>query len=299
MTDTVSNQPSNQPSNQLHVTAADLARQSANMTPPGIRAYGRVNWLGLWTLYRREVARFLNVWKQTLVAPIVQTLLFMTVFQLAFGGRGNLSGDFEGLRYGDFLAPGLLIMAILQNAFANSSSSLVISKVQGSHVDFLMPPLSSLELTFAFIGGAATRGIMVAMIAGLCIHLSPLASLPVQNLWAVVWFGLCAAIILGALGAMGGIWADKFDNLATISNFIIVPLTFLSGTFYDINVLIEPFLTISHFDPFFYLIDGFRYGFLGAANSNLLVGAIVSGALAYISSFCVWWMLKTGYKLKA
>ena len=234
-----------------------------------------------------------------MVAPIVQTLLFMTVFQLAFGNRGNLSGDFAGLAYGDFLAPGLLIMAILQNAFANSSSSLVISKVQGSFVDFLMPPLSALELTMAFVAGAATRGLMVALIAGVFIHLSPLADLPLQNIWAVVWFGLCAAIILGACGAMGGIWADKFDNLATISNFVIVPLTFLSGTFYDINVLIEPFLTFSLFDPFFYLIDGFRYGFLGAANSNLMIGGVVSGLLAFLTSFGVWWMFKTGYKLKA
>lgn len=279
--------------------AAQLAHQSASQIPPTVRAYGAINWLGLWTLYVREVSRFLNVWKQTLVAPIVQTLLFMTVFQLAFGRRGNLSGDFEGLAYGDFLAPGLLIMAILQNAFANSSSSLVISKVQGSHVDFLMPPLSSLELTLAFIGGAATRGLMVAMIAGICIHLSPLADLSLEHVWAVLWFGICAAITLGALGAMGGIWADKFDNLATISNFVIVPLTFLSGTFYDINVLIEPFLTLSLFDPFFYLIDGFRYGFLGAANSDLMIGVAVSGALAFLTSFSVWWMLKAGYKLKA
>lgn len=280
-------------------SASDLAKASAAMTPPPVRAYGAVNWLGLWTLYKREVARFLTVWKQTLVAPIVQTLLFMTVFQLAFGNRGNLSGDFAGLAYGDFLAPGLLIMAILQNAFANSSSSLVISKVQGSYVDFLMPPLSSLELTLAFILGAASRGLLVAIIAGVFIHLSPLADLPIQHLWAVIWFGLCAAIILAACGAMGGIWADKFDNLATITNFVIVPLTFLSGTFYDIHVLIDPFLTIAFFDPFFYLIDGFRYGFLGAANSNLMIGAVVSGGLALLSSSGVWWMLKTGYKLKA
>ncbi|MEM6410286.1 MAG: ABC transporter permease [Pseudomonadota bacterium] len=264
-----------------------------------VRNYGAVNWLGLWTLYRREVARFVTVWKQTLVAPIIQTLLFMTVFQLAFGNRGNLSGDFEGLAYGDFLAPGLLIMAILQNAFANSSSSLVISKVQGSHVDFLMPPLSSLELTIGFVAGAATRGLMVALIAGIAIHLSPLAELPIRHPLAVLWFGICAAIMLAALGAMGGIWADKFDNLATISNFVIVPLTFLSGTFYDINVLIEPFLTITHFDPFFYLIDGFRYGFLGAANSNLAIGVAVAGGLAFLSCAGVWWMFRSGYKLKA
>ncbi len=296
MTDTASLSASD-PSSETQ-TAADLARQSAAATPPSVRAYSAVNWLGFWTLYKREVARFLTVWKQTLVAPIIQTLLFMTVFQLAFAGRGNLTGDFAGLAYGDFLAPGLLIMAILQNAFANSSSSLVIAKVQGSHVDFLMPPLSSMELTVAFILGAATRGILVALIAGICIHVSPLADLPIRNFAAIVWFGGCAAIMLAACGAMGGIWADKFDNLATISNFVIVPLTFLSGTFYDINVLVDPFLTIAHFDPFFYLIDGFRYGFLDAANSNILIGAVVSGGLAVMASAGVFWMIKTGYKLK-
>lgn len=277
----------------------EIRTPTAAQTPPSVRDYGAFNWLGLWTLYRREVARFVTVWKQTLVAPIIQTLLFMTVFQLAFGNRGNLSGDFEGLVYGDFLAPGLLIMAILQNAFANSSSSLVISKVQGSHVDFLMPPLSSLELTIGFVAGAATRGLMVALIAGIAIHVSPLADLHVHSFAAVIWFSLCAAFMLSALGAMGGIWADKFDNLATISNFVIVPLTFLSGTFYDVNVLIEPFLTITHFDPFFYLIDGFRYGFLGAANSNLAIGAAVSGGLAFVTCAGVWWMFRSGYKLKA
>ncbi|MEL6323591.1 MAG: ABC transporter permease, partial [Pseudomonadota bacterium] len=233
--------------------AEPLAEQSASNVPPVVRNYGPVNSLGLWTLYKREVGRFLSVWKQTLLAPIIQTLLFMTVFQLAFGNRGNLSGDFEGLAYGDFLAPGLLVMAILQNAFANSSSSLVISKVQGSHVDFLMPPLSPLELTVGFIAGAATRGLLVALVAGIAIHLSPLADLPLRAPLAIIWFGLCAAIILAALGAMGGIWADKFDNLATITNFVIVPLTFLSGTFYDIKVLSEPFLTVAYLDPFFYL----------------------------------------------
>ncbi len=277
----------------------DKAEPDLRPEPPAIRHYKAVNWLGLWTLYKREVSRFLNVWKQTLIAPIVQTLLFMTVFQLAFGSRGNLSGDFEGLLYGDFLAPGLLVMAILQNAFANSSSSLVISTVQGNHVDFLMPPLSPLELTIAFICGAATRGLLVAFIAGVAIHISPLADLPLQNPLAVIWFGLCSALILGACGTMAGIWADRFDNLATISNFIIVPLTFLSGTFYDIHVLSEPFFTFAFLDPFFYLIDGFRYGFLGAANSNLLIGAAIAGGLVIITMTGVWVMISRGYKLKA
>ena len=265
------------------------------LSSPEPRTYGAVNWLGLWTLYKREVGRFMKVWMQTLLAPVISTLLFMTVFKLAFGNRGELTGDFEGLDYNSFLAPGLIVMAMLQNAFQNSSSSLTIAKVQGSQVDFLMPPLSPLELTI----GAVTRGIMVGAIAAVGILFSGLANLSVVNIWPVIWFGLMATIFLAAIGAMGGIWADKFDHLAAVSNFVIVPLTFLSGTFYDINVLVEPFVTLAHFDPIFFLIDGFRYGLLDAANSDIWTGVIVSGVTAFLASAGVWWMLRTGYKLKA
>ena len=278
-----------------------MTDQSPSTTIAQPRNYGAVNGLGLWTLYKREVGRFMNVWRQTLIAPLVTTLLYIIVFQLARGeGDGIIrAGDFEGIAFNDFLAPGLLVMAILTNAFANTSSSLVIAKVQGTHVDFMMPPLSPIEQTIGFVSGAATRGIAVALAAGIVIHLSGLASLPIKNIWAVVWFGGCAAIMLGAIGAMTGIWADKFDNNATITNFIIVPLTFLSGTFYDINRLPDVLKNIAYFDPFFYLIDGFRYGFLDAANSNIAIGAAVSGVLALICCFGVWVMFKTGYKLKA
>ncbi|MEO0548948.1 MAG: ABC transporter permease [Pseudomonadota bacterium] len=272
---------------------------STQLSPPKPRSYGAFNWLGLWTLYKREVGRFLKVWMQTLLAPVVSTLLFMTVFKLAFGNRGELTGDFNGLNYNDFLAPGLIVMAMLQNAFQNSSSSLTIAKVQGSQVDFLMPPLSAVELATGFIFGAVTRGLMVGAISAIGIHFSGLASLSVDHLFPVIWFGLMATISLAAIGAMGGIWADKFDHLAAVSNFVIVPLTFLSGTFYDINVLVEPFITLAHFDPIFYLIDGFRYGFLGAANSDLMTGYIVTGLCALATSAGVWWMLKSGYKLKS
>ena len=243
----------------------------------------------------------MNVWRQTLIAPLITTLLYIIVFQLARGvGDGRIStGDFDGVLFNDFLAPGLLVMAILTNAFANASSSLVQAKILGTNVDFMMPPLSPAELTMGFVSGAATRGIAVALAAGVMIHLSGLASLSITNLWAVIWFGGCAAVMLGAIGAMTGIWADKFDNNATVTNFIIVPLTFLSGTFYDITRLPPVLEKIAYFDPFFYLIDGFRYGFLDKANSDIAVGAAVSGALALLCSLGVWGMFKTGYKLKA
>lgn len=263
------------------------------------RRYGAMNTIGLWTLYKREVGRFMKVAMQTVFAPVVSTLLFMTVFKLAFGNRGTLTGDFAGIPFENFLAPGLVMMAILNNAFQNTSSSLTIAKVGGTTVDFLMPPLSPLELTLGFIAGAATRGVIVAVLSAVAIQLSGLADLSIRHLWAILWFGATASVILGAIGAMGGIWAEKFDHLAAISNFVIMPMTFLSGTFYDIKVLVEPFETISHWNPFFFMIDGFRYGFIGVANSNLMVGAIAVGVLSVVLSAGVWAMFRSGYKLKA
>ena len=264
-----------------------------------LRQYGAFNGLGLWTLYQREVGRFLKVWMQTVFAPVVTTLLFMTVFKLAFGDRGQLTGDFEALRYNDFLAPGLIMMAILQNAFANTSSSLVQAKFNSTHVDFLMPPLSPLELTLAFLGGAVTRALLIALICGVAIQLSGLANLPIRHIWPILWFALTSAVILGALGIAGGIWADKFDHLAAVTNFVIVPLTFLSGTFYDVKVMVEPFEAITHLNPIFYMIDGYRYGHIGVANGSLQIGVIYTGLLALCSTFGVWAMFLNGYKLKA
>ena len=264
-----------------------------------VRQYGAVNGLGLWTLFKREVGRFMKVWMQTILAPVVTTLLFMTVFKLAFGDRGNLTGDFEGLNYNDFLAPGLIVMAILQNAFQNTSSSLVQAKFNATYVDFLMPPLSPLELTAGFLGGSIVRGLLVALISAIGIQLSGLANLSVAHVWPIVWFSLTSAIVLGGLGAIGGIWADKFDHLSAVTNFVIVPLTFLSGTFYDIEVMTPPFQFLAHMDPFFYMIDGFRYGFLGVSNSSVWTGMAYTGALSAISVLAVWWLFRSGYKLKA
>lgn len=278
------------------ITPIDASAASANRV---VKSYGAFNGLGLLTLYRREVGRFMKVWMQTVFAPIVTTLLFMTVFKLAFGDRGRLIGDFEGLVYNDFLAPGLVIMAILQNSFQNTSSSLVQAKFNSTHVDFLMPPLSPMELTIGFLGGAISRGLIVALLSGIAIKVIGLASLNIVHIWPIIWFSLTSAIILGSLGAIGGIWADKFDHLSAITNFVIVPLTFLSGTFYDIKVMVEPFTTLAKLDPFFYMIDGFRYGFLGVANSSVMLGVVVTGVLSLISVGAVWLMFKTGYKLKA
>ena len=277
----------------------DLTEATSQNSYREPRRFPGLNTLGLWTLYKREVGRFIKVGMQTLLAPAVSTLLLMTVFRLAFGNRGELTGDFAGVAYQDFLAPGLVIMTVLQNAFQNTSSSLTIAKVQGSTVDFLMPPLSPLELTLGFVAGAATRGVFVGLITGIAIQLIGLADLNLTHIWAIIWFSLTASIILGAIGAIGGIWAEKFDHLAAVTNFVIVPLTFLSGTFYDVKVLAEPFQTLAHWDPFFYLIDGFRYGFLGVANSDIGVGVAVTGGLSVVTCAIVWACFRSGWKLKA
>lgn len=289
MTDTTSEQETQAvPASPVHTAATRSVRQ-----------YGAFNGIGVWTLFRREVGRFLKVWMQTVFAPVVTTLLYMTVFKLAFGSRGQLTGDFAGLDYNDFLAPGLIVMSLLQNAFQNTSSSLVQSKFNDTYVDFLMPPLSPLELTAGFIGGSIVRGVSVALISAVGIQLSGLAHLNVAHVWPIIWFSLTSAIILGALGAVAGIWAEKFDHLAAVTNFVIVPLTFLSGTFYDIKVMVDPFHTLALMDPLFYMIDGFRYGFLGVANSSIVTGLWVTGGLSVFSVVAVWHMFRTGYKLKA
>jgi ABC-2 type transport system permease protein len=264
----------------------------------GERRFGRVNWLGLQTLLEKEVRRFLKVSFQTVVAPVISTLLFLVVFMQAMGGRA----DIDGVPYVEFLAPGLIMMAMLTNAFANSSSSIIIGKVQGSIVDVLMPPLSAGELTVAFVVGAAARGLLVGAVTAATSALFMMnssAPMQIDNLFAILFYATLASLMFGFLGIIGGVWADKFDQLAAVNNFVITPLTFLSGTFYAIRALPEPFLTFSHFNPVFYLIDGFRYGFTGVAEAPLALGSAVSlGVTAALGAWS-YLLLKSGYKLKS
>lgn len=259
------------------------------------RQYGAVNWLGLQTLYLREVRRFIKVGTQTLFAPVVSSLLYMMVFRLAFPERAAI----EGVPFADFIAPGIVMMAVLNNAFQNTSSSMTIAKVQGNTTDFLMPPLSSLELTLGFLAGAATRGILVGAVTLASIALMGVADVSVHNIPALIFYALVASFFMAAVGLLGGIWADKFDHLAAVTNFVVLPLTMLSGTFYPISVFIEPFETLSHFNPFFHVIDGFRYAFTGNAEGDLLMGALFSLGLTVGLSIWCWALFRTGYKLKA
>ena len=263
----------------------------------GPRTYGAVNWLGLWTLCLRETRRFWKVGMQTLFAPVVSSLLMLFVFKLAYPQNAGTSPG--GVAFATFLAPGIVMMAILTNAFANTSSSLIIAKVQGNAVDFLMPPLSPLELTVGFLSGSVTRGVAVGLVTYAVIFGLQIAPFHVANFLAVLYYAVVASLFMGSIGLIGGIWADKFDHMAAVQNFVVMPLTMLSGTFYPITRLGEPAVTISHFNPFFHLIDGFRYGFTGHAEGDLVVGALYTLALTAALCIACWAMLRSGYKLKA
>jgi ABC-2 type transport system permease protein len=260
----------------------------------GVRRFGRVNWLGTWTLMEREVRRFMAVWTQTLMAPIVTAGLFLMIFTIAVG---RTRGEVMGVSFLHFLAPGILMMTVIQNSFANVSSSIGSAKVQGNIVDTLMPPLSASELLVGYLAGGIARGLIVSL--AIALVLFPIIGLGVANpVMALVWVVLGGAF-LGALGIVAGVFAQKFDQMAAITNFVITPLSFLSGTFYSLETMPPLLQTISHANPVFYLIDGLRSAVLGVSDSSPWLGFFV--VLASTSAVCAlaWWMFRTGYRLKA
>jgi len=270
-----------------------MASPSLFDRPPAPRTIGAVHWLGLWTLYSKEVRRFLSVATQTLVAPMVTTLLFLAIFTLALGGAGRVV---DGIDFARFLAPGLIMMSMMQNSFANCSSSIVMAKVQGNIVDVLMPPLSATELNLGIAGGGITRGLLVGMATGLAMWV--FVPLGLRAPLAVVYFAINGAVMLALLGVAAGIWADRFDHIAAVTNFVIVPMSFLSGTFYSISRLPPEWQVVAQFNPFFYLIDGLRYGFIGRSDGALGVGVAVVLAVNVGLWLLTQRMFASGYRLK-
>lgn len=260
----------------------------------GERRFGRVNWLGLKTLAGREITRFLVVWTQTLLAPLVTAALFLMIFNIAIGPK---RGDVMGVPFLTFLAPGIMMMTVIQNAFANTSSSIVITKVQGNIVDTLMPPLSALEILLGYLAGAVARGVLVAL--GISAGLLLLLGLVPAHPLAALTFVALGAALLGATGIVAGIYADKFDQMAAITNFIVTPLAFLSGTFYSVEALPPVLRAISHVNPVFYLIDGVRYGMIGTSDSPPLLGLAICSTVLLAICLLAWSMLRSGYRLKA
>jgi ABC-2 type transport system permease protein len=263
---------------------------------PGVPAIRSVNWGGLQALYLKEVRRFFKVQLQTIWAPALTTLLYLVIFTVALG---RVKREVLGVSFPDFLAPGLIIMGMMQNAFANSSFSLLVGKIQGTIVDYLMPPLSTAEVLFGLAGAAATRAVLVgfaiwgAMMFWPDVHVMP------RHIWAIALFGLLGSFMLAFMGVLTSIWAEKFDHAAAVTNFVVAPLALLSGTFYSVDKLAPTFAAISHANPFHYAISGFRYGFIGQADIPLGFGiALLVGINVVLAATC-YLLLKTGWKIKS
>ncbi len=282
------------PSNRQQDPDRDLSGQV--QLQQGSYVIRNVNWIGLRTLYMKEVRRFFKVQLQTVWAPALTTLLYLIIFTVALGG---MRPTVLGASFADFIAPGLIIMGMMQNAFANSSFSLLVGKIQGTIVDYLMPPLSNAEVLAALTGASVTRAILVGAAIWLAMVFWPDVNVTPVHVWAVIWFGLMGSTMLALIGVLTSIWAEKFDHAAAIGNFIVAPAALLSGTFYSVDKLAPAFQAVSHANPFFYAISGFRYGFIGSADSPVIFGAwLLLGINVALGTIC-YLLLRSGWKLRA
>ena len=295
--------PANPNDNAAPVTenaGPDKTGGSTRFGARGVPVITGVNRVGLYALYMKEVRRFLKVQTQTIWAPAFTTLLFLVIFTVALGREGR---EVLGVPFATFVAPGLIVMGMMQNAFANSSFSLLSGKMQGTIIDLLMPPLSPGELMAGILAAAVTRAIAVGCTVALAMALWPGVSLAVAHPWAVLWFGLMGSLLLATLGLATSIWAEKFDHNAAITSFIIAPLSLLSGTFYVIENLDRAFQWVSRANPFFYVISGFRYGFLGESDIGSAGAVLGAGAglltLNVVMAAAVYGVLRSGWKLKS
>ncbi|MEZ5690684.1 MAG: ABC transporter permease [Rickettsiales bacterium] len=252
-----------------------------------------LNTIGIATLCKREIWRFSKVWNQTVLAPIVTTLLFLAVLMLAMGGNERL---IDGIAYGQFISPGLIMMAIMQNSFANTSSSLMLAKIQGVVIDILMPPLTGAEVTFSLVFGGVVRGILVGIVVSAAVYI--FVPFPMLHPFVGMFYVVSACIMLALLGMITGIWAQSFDQLSTVTNYVITPLSFLSGTFYSIKQLPDFWYNICHFNPFFYMIDGFRYATVGYTDGTIITGMTVITLVNVALWFVAVTLFKKGYRLK-
>lgn len=252
------------------------------------------NYLSLWSLFKKEVFRFLKVGIQTVIGPAISSLLFLAVFSLALGKSIQ---SINGIDFAHFIAPGLIMMTMLQNSFANAASSIGQAKSQGNIVDVLMAPLNNIELSLGYIGGSVARGIICGFVTAIGIYI--FIPFTIHSLLALIFYSFMGCIMMGAMGTMVGIWADKWDQQQGITNFIVLPLTFLSGTFYSVSRLPDIWQKFASFNPFFYNIDGFRYAFIGKSDSSLFVGSFTVFSLNCILLFFCYLMFKTGYKLRS
>ena len=259
----------------------------------GVRQFGKINYVGLVALWIRECSRFFVVWAQTLLSPLVSSLLFLSVLTLALG---NDRGDVLGYSFVTFLAPGLIVQSMILQSFSHSTSSLMISKMQGNIVDILYAPLSAIEVSFSIILAAVTRSVIIGVVSALVFFF--IVDLKITNLVYIFYSAFFGSFFIGSLGFITGLWATKFDHTATITNFIMQPLAFLSGVFYTIDKLPPFFQSISYFNPFFHIINIFRYGFLGISDGDMFFGMIYLPVLSVIGWFIAYTLYKNGYKIK-
>ena len=252
------------------------------------------NFISIWTLFKKEVYRFLKVGIQTVIGPAISSLLFLAIFTLALGRSVN---SINGVALAHFIAPGLIMMTMLQNSFANSASSIGQAKFQGNIVDILMAPLGDLELTIGYIGGSIARGLICGIVTTFGIVL--FLPLQIHSFSTLIFYSFMGCLMMGCLGTMVGIWADKWDQQQGITNFVVLPLTFLSGTFYSISRLPEFWQNFAKFNPFFYNIDGFRYSFIGKSDGSLIIGATSIIIINSLLIFFCYLMFRSGYKLKS
>jgi len=258
------------------------------------KKFSFVNWIGLWTLYKKEVLRFLIVVIQTVISPLVTSLLFLLVLSLAIGDD---KGEVLGFPFISFLAPGLIAMQVIQQGFSHSSSSIMIGKIQGNIVDILYAPMTAGEITLAINFAACTRSLIIAFVSIIVFNF--IIELEFYNFLYIFIYTFFGSFILSSIGIIIGLWAEKFDHMASATNFIIVPLSFLSGTFYSIDRLPDVLKSVSEFNPFFYIIDGFRYGFLGVADGSIEFGIFYLIILSCITWFAAYMLFKKGYKIKS
>ncbi|PPR47358.1 MAG: Inner membrane transport permease YadH [Alphaproteobacteria bacterium MarineAlpha5_Bin9] len=252
------------------------------------------SYLPLWTLFKKEVYRFLKVGMQTILGPAISSLLFVAVLTLALG---KSVATINSIPFIDFIIPGLIMMTILQNSFANASSSIGQAKFTGTIIDVLMSPLNEIELTIGYVASSVVRG----LICGIVTYLGIIIFIEIQfhSFIFLIFYSLMGSIMMSSLSTMVGIWADKWDQQQGIDNFVVLPLTFLSGTFYSISNLPDFWKNISAFNPFFYVIDGFRYSFIGISDSSIFVGSVFLFILNLLLVLLVYLMFKSGYKLKS
>ena len=259
----------------------------------GIRRFG-INWVGAYSLYIKETLRFLNVFGQTIIGPTVTAILFLLVISLAIG---NERSNVLGVPFIEFLAPGLIAMQVIQQAFSHSSSSLLMGKVMGNIVDLIGAPLSAGEVSLSIIFASVTRALTISIIS--IIIFSLIIEIEIKNYVVFILYLFLSSFIMGAAGFIAGLWADKFDHMATVTNFIIVPLSFLSGTFYSVDRLPELLKTLSYYNPFFHMIDGFRYSFINNMDGSITFGLMYLIILSIIIWYIAYLLYKKGYKIKS